>query len=74
MHWVMGTLKNFMKCLRPFIAALLDNLEERFLEDSVALMDAVDVFDPINAASSSSSEARYKYGHNEISIRLNTTS
>ena len=30
-------------------------------------MDAADVFDPIKAASSSSSESRYKCGRNEVS-------
>ena len=56
-----------MKCVRPFIAALVDNLEEIFPEDSIAVMDAADVFDPIKAASSSSPESRYKYGRNEVS-------
>ena len=53
--------------MRPFITALLDNLEERFPEDSIAVMDAADVFDPIKAASSSSLESRCKYGRNEVS-------
>ena len=57
-------------CVRPFIAALVDNLEERFPEDSIAVMDAADVFDPIKAASSSSPESRYKYGRNEVKVQV----
>ena len=35
-------------CVKPFIEALLSNLDERFPEDALAVLDAADVFDPIN--------------------------
>ena len=59
-----GDLK---KRVRSFIAALLENLKGRFPEDSIAVMDAADVFVHVKAASSGSPESRYKYSRNEVS-------
>ena len=56
----------YQTCAKPFIEALLSNLDERFPEDAIAVLDAADIFDPINIASCTSPESRYMYGRSEV--------
>ena len=58
----------YQTCVKPFIEALLSNLDERFPEDAIAVLDAADVFNPINIASCTSPESRYMYGRSEVLI------
>ena len=48
----------YQTCVKPFIEVLLNNLDERFPEDAIAVLNAADVFDTINIGSCSSPESR----------------